>query len=320
MANRQIEEQIEQLGKLRERNPEAVAALRKALAGRVNLVVAKAAKVSAVLQLAELTPGLLRAFDRFLEKPVERDPQCWGKNAIAKALVALDWRESEAYLRGARHVQMEPVWGGQEDTAQTLRGTCLLALVACSDITRDAVLQALVNALTEKDPPVRADAVTALAQMGGSEAGLLLRFKARVGDREPPIVGQALEAVLRIEGAEGVPFVAEFLRLGAEVGEEAALALGASRLERAVETLEAEWQDARDPNFREVLLRAISAARLPRAIEFLLQVLKSARMQDARAALEALEVHKDSPEIVRQVRDAAERRTDLGPRLKELFG
>jgi HEAT repeat protein len=319
MANRRIEEQIERLGKLREDTAGSVAELRKALGDRVNLVAAKAAKMTAELHLEELVPDLLRAFDRLIEKPVERDPQCWGKNAIAKALVALDWRESAVYLRGARHVQMEPVWGGQADTAQTLRGTCLLALVACTDIDRDSVLRALVNALTETDPPVRADAVTALAQMGGSEAALLLRLKARAGDEEAPIIGQALEAVLRIEGAEAVPFVAEFLHGGGQVAEEAALALGASRVEQAVELLEAAWKEARNPEFREVLLRAISAARLPRALEFLLRILKSGRLQDARAAIEALEMHKGSPEIVRQIRDAATGRTDLAPRMHQLF-
>ena len=80
------------------------------------------------MRLEELAPDLLRAFDRLMEKPVERDPQCWGKNAIVQALVALEHREAAPFVRGIRHIQIEPVWGGQEDTAPTLRGTCALAL------------------------------------------------------------------------------------------------------------------------------------------------------------------------------------------------
>src|SRR5579863_862264 len=144
MAVRDVEAEVAKLAALAGAPPaEAVPALRKALPDRVNLVVAKAAKIAAQRQERELIPDLLRAFDRLFEKPVERDPQCWGKNAIAKALVDLEHRESAAYLRGVRHIQMEPVWGGQEDTASTLRGTCLLALVSCTDIAPEKTQHAL---------------------------------------------------------------------------------------------------------------------------------------------------------------------------------
>ena len=114
MAHRKVEEQIEALRLLSDTDPGAAGnALRKALTNRVGLVVAQAAKVVAELRLVELLPDLLRAYDRLFENPVERDPQCWGKNAIARALTALDYRESEPFVRGSRHIQMEPVWGGQ---------------------------------------------------------------------------------------------------------------------------------------------------------------------------------------------------------------
>src|ERR1051326_1716583 len=100
---RKIEQEIERLNLLREAQPEvARAALRRALADRVNLMVAKAAKVAAELQFRDLIPDLLRAFDRLLDDAVERDPQCWGKNALAKALTDLDHRESAIFLRGAQ--------------------------------------------------------------------------------------------------------------------------------------------------------------------------------------------------------------------------
>jgi HEAT repeat protein len=320
MANRRVEEQIEQLGRFHEPGPAALQAVRKALRDRVNLVAAKAAKVAAELQLRELLPDLLAAFDRLFENPAERDPQCWGKNAVAKALVDLDFRESAPYLRGARHIQMEPVWGGQQDTAQTLRGTCLLALPACHDIERDDVLRALVDALTEPDAPVRADAVAALGQMEGTEAALVLRLKARVGDEDPQVTGQALEALLRIERDAAIPFAAAFLNAGNEVAEEAALALGSSRLPQALDVLKDAWQHTRSAQFRETLLRGISAIRQPEAMEFLLGLVRSGRMQDARAALEALAIHKASPEIVKQVKEmVGAGRTDLQAEFARLF-
>src|SRR5882724_8262533 len=111
MAHRRVDEQIEALRQLADAGPSpaAIAALRKGLEDRTGLVAAKAAKLAAEMQMRELVQDLLRAFDRLLEKPVERDPQCWGKNAIAKALTDFDHRESAVFLRGSRHVQMEPV-------------------------------------------------------------------------------------------------------------------------------------------------------------------------------------------------------------------
>jgi hypothetical protein len=111
----------------------------------------------ALLSAQHLLPDVLRAFDH----PVKRNPQCWGKNAIARALKDLGHRESPAFLRGAAHIQ--PVWGSQEDTAGPLRGICLLALPACPELPREQVLCHMVNALTEPSPTVRADAARALA-------------------------------------------------------------------------------------------------------------------------------------------------------------
>jgi HEAT repeat protein len=319
MANRKIEVDIERLSRLRESGPDpsAAAELRKALNDRVGLVVAKAAKVAAELQMRELLPELVQAFDRLFEKGAERDPQCWAKNAIAKALMDLDYRQSAPFLRGVRYVQMEPVWAGQEDTASALRGICVLGLVTCSDVRRDVVLRCLVDALTERAQTVRVEAVRALAEMGGDESPLLLRLKARAGDVEPPVVGQVFDSLLRLEGAAAVPFLADFLDgKSADVQAEAALALGSSRLPEAVEALEDAWSRTRDPDLRDALVRAISAARQERGFEFLLNLVKNGRAAEASAALDALTLHRESPEIWRRVRQAVE---DGGTAVQNVF-
>jgi HEAT repeat protein len=310
-----VEEEIERLGRLD--SATAVPDLRKALGDRVGLIVAKAARVTAALQLAVLVPELLRAFDRLFEKPTERDPQCWGKNAIAQALVELGHRESAPYLRGARWVQMEPVWGGQEDTASTLRGICLLALPACFDLARADVFRALVEGLTEPAQTVRLECVRAIAEMGGDEAALLLRLKARTGDAEPPVTGQVFDSLLTIEGREAVAFVSAFLNLPKpDIAAEAALALGASRLAEAEAALEAAWNRTRDPDLRDALLRAISASRQARAFDFLLDLVSNARAADAAMALDALGIHRQSPEIWSRVEAAA---ADAGTTIQQRF-
>ena len=304
MAHRKIDQEIEKLNLLREApRPEAAAALRKTLGDRVNVVVAKAAKMAAELDLRELVPDLLRAFDRLFEKPVERDPQCWGKNALAKALVDLDHRESAPFLRGMRHVQMEPSFGPPVDTADTLRGICLLALGPCPDLTRPEVMRYLVDGLTDEAHTVRIEAVRALEQMEG-EGALLLRLKARLGDKEPPVMGQVFDSLLNLERERAIPLVAEFLKADPDTRAEAALALGSSRLPPALEILRETWETARAAEFREVLLRALGISRQPSAIQFLVDLVKSGRETDARAALQALELHKASPEIRQRVEEA----------------
>jgi HEAT repeat protein len=289
VANRRIEEQLEALGRLRGvSSAEAAPALRKALADRVNLVAAKAANIAAELPAPELLPDLLHAFDRLFEDPVKRDPQCWGKNAIARALKELGHRESPAFLRGALHIQLEPVWGRHEDTAGPLRGICLLALPACPDLAREQVLRHMVNALTESSATVRADAARALAEMQGDDCALLLRLKARSGDAEPAVTGQVLESLIALERRAALPFVRQFLAACDQVAEEAALALGGSRQSDAVDVLLESWPQARGLEYRQALLRALSISRHERAIEFLKQLAAEGRPQDAADARAAL--------------------------------
>ncbi len=289
MAKRDIEGIVARLSAARDvPREQATAELRAGLADRVNLVTAKAAKIAGELQLGELVPELLAAFDRLFVKPVERDAQCWGKNAIAQALADLDYRESAAFLMGARHIQMEAVWGGQEDTAQKLRGICLLALPACNDLPRTEIFRILVDAMADAKHPVRTDAVRAVAQMEGDEATLLLRLKARMGDGEPSVTGQVFDSLLALERTRALPLVKEYLGgTDAAVQEEAALALGASRMPEAVDILMEALPRAKEPFFRKTVLRALGASRQDKAMEFLRELAEEGGM-DAAGAKEAL--------------------------------
>src|ERR1700726_1907985 len=131
--------------------------LRKALKDRNNYLVSKAAALSGELGLQPLIPDLIAAFDRFLIDAVKTDPQCWAKNAIVKTLKDLGHDDPEVYLRGMRHFQLEPVWGGRNDTAATVRGACALALVACS-LDRVGILRHLVDLAADPEKSVRIDA------------------------------------------------------------------------------------------------------------------------------------------------------------------
>jgi HEAT repeat protein len=313
MPSRKIEQQLEILNSVRDstRSDATLLAIRKVLRNRVNLVVAKAAAIAAHLQARAVVPDLLQAFDRFCENAAETDPKCWAKEALCKALRDLGHDESAAFLRGLRHVQMEPIWGTTVDTAATLRGTCALALLQCTDLTREDKLWHVMRALTDRESTVRTDAARALGELSGVEAALLLRLKARMGDREPAVTGQVLEAVLDVEGNAGVPFVAEFLTSAEEeLREEAALALGASRLPAAMTALIEAWTHRGNRDGREAILRGLSASRQESALNFLLDIIRQGSEREALAALDALQLHRDSVEISKQVAEAVASRRD----------
>jgi hypothetical protein len=128
---RGVEARLERLRTLRkESEPARLAAeLAKALADSSNLVVAEAAAMIGAANLADLAPELVAAFDRLLIDPVASDKLCRGKSAIIEALNKIEYLRPEVFLRGIRHVQMEPVWGKSEDSAAHLRANSAFGLV-----------------------------------------------------------------------------------------------------------------------------------------------------------------------------------------------
>lgn len=316
MSGKKLEDRIEQIRQLRTNAPGAdrEAALRKALADKSNLVAAEAAKTIGELHLPELIPDLLAAFDALFVEPVKRDPKCWGKTAIVKALIQLDYSESQPFLRGAAHVQMEPVFGGHEDSAVHLRANSYLALVQCSDLNRFRMLRNLVDGLSDPADPVRIEAVRALNQLSGDEAVLLLRLKARAGDPRPLIIGHIFDALLNLERDQAVPFVAEYLiAKDEELRDEAALALGSSRLENALKVLIETWKDVPQREFSAVLLRAISSSRLDEAIQFLVELVRAGDARQSAEAIEALKLHEHSADIQALVDQAQKHRESPKP-------
>ena len=134
--------------------------------------------------------------------------------------------------------------------------------------------------------------------MNGDEAGLLLRLKARLGDRRSAVTGQVFDSLLNLEREAAVEFVEMHLHsTDGGVRDEAALSLGGSRLPAAVAVLIEAWNPGTEAGFRGVLLRALSSSRQERAIGFLLDLVRNGLGRDAALAIDALKLHDDSPEI-----------------------
>lgn len=285
---RDVEQQAADLEHLRSATPDvATASLRKALQHRNNYIVSRAAKLAADLSLPELTPDLAAAFARFLDNPIKTDPQCWAKNAIAKALASLEYQEHEPFLQGMRHIQLEPVWGGTSDTAGNLRGTCALALVQCRDLNSTRLLSLLTELFTDKELPVRVNAARAVEQVGSDAAMLLLRLRAELASDEPELLGACYSGVLHLEGPTAIPWATRFLSHQDDAAAEAAIAIAETRTPEAFTALKESFTRSRDPWFRTALLSAIALTRQDEAYNWLLTLIESNddNTKDAHEAL-----------------------------------
>ena len=324
MAQRGFDEQMAALDALkgRELGADDLVLVRKSLSAKNNYIAGKAARLAEDNGLSDLLPDLLAAYDRFFSNPEKTDPQCWAKNALSRALARLECRDKDVFLRGFRHHQLEPVWGGKSDTAGTLRANCAHALVACNGLDNQELLIILVEGLVDEDKTVRLETVRALAQLG-EIAVPVLRLKAMVQSQppeEPEVLGQCFAALLGIERDGAVPFVARFLESGNDPAGEAAFALADTRTPAALAALLERQKTFADEWFSGVLLSAIALTRLPQANDFLIGLIereereagraieslsRAATNDDLRARLVAAVESTGSPRLLKALRDAS---------------
>jgi hypothetical protein len=287
-AKRNFDAELAALEKLRDASSEAaLPELAKALNLRNNYLVAKAAGTAQHHQLASLAPNLAAAFPRFLEDAPKSDPQCWAKNAIAKALAAFEYQDPELFLAGMRHVQLEGSWGGTTDSAGPLRGTCALALVQCREFNSHRVLIHLTPLFADKELTVRVNAARAVEQVGTDSAALLLRLRAELASDEPELLGACYSGVLALEGPVAIPWVAQFLPPEDDTAAEAAMALSETHTPEAFQALRAAFARARDPWFRNAVLSASALSRQQEATDWLLDLIAKEK-PFAKDAWEAL--------------------------------
>lgn len=289
--------------------PGAADELRRALAARSNLLTARAAEIVGEWALAGYVPELVAAFERFLVDAVRRDPTCAAKVAIAEALNRLEVRDADLFRRGALHVQPEPIWGGQEDTAAPLRAVCALGL-ARSD-PPDTLL-ALAVLLADPEADARSGAARAIAYAARPGGAALLWYKAHVGDAEPAVMFECYSALLALEPEPAISLVARLAGGDDPAQAEAAvLALGSSRLPAALPLLIELRATAADPGLRRTTLTAIATLGNDEAFVFLLDLLTGGPPRDAADALSALGLFRDDERRRRKVERAARHRTDL---------
>src|SRR4051794_9871499 len=278
---------------------EQKAMLKKRIGDRSNLVVAEAAAIVGENSLHDLARDMEAAFDRFLVNPLKDDKLCRAKIAVVRALDRMEHQDTDVFLKAARHVQFEPVWGGSEDSAPPLRAAALVALARAEG---PGSLPMLVDAMADPAKDVRIAAAVALGAVGTESAGPVLRLKVRIGDKDPDVLSECLGGLLAVAPGENLPLVAEFLEPSNPSGcEAAAMALGRSRLPEALEPLKWCWQRSHSADLRQHILLAIAILRRPAAIDYLVELVASDSEPDASAALSALRIFKEDPRLRERV-------------------
>ena len=270
--------------------------LRPALADPHYRLVALAATHAGDQLIYALEADLIAAFRRLADLPHAQDPQCTAKGAIARALVALDCADIDFFLAGIRLRQLEPVWGGSQDTAVDCRVTCATGLAATAYAR---ALPELTRLLADPEPRVRAGVMDAIACCEPIAAEAVLRTQAQAGDAEPEVTGACLLALLRLESDACAPFVGTFLDRGdPTLRELAALALGESRLPAALAQLRACWDAAPYKGAAElVLLKGAVLHRSDHAFDWLLDLVADGERRISEQVVRELAVYRGNQRL-----------------------
>lgn len=308
--SRKLEELIEALRQIRpEPTSEAgLLTLRQAIGSRYGVAAAQAAQLVAEFTIEPLVPDLVAAFQRFMVKPQESDPGCRAKQAIADALYHLNYGEETLFLQGIRHIQKEPVWGGQVDTAPRLRGTCALGLVR---MNYRSVLVELADLLADPESEARIGAARAIAYSANDAGVPLLRLRIQLGDT-PSVLSEYVLALLQLAPEASLPLVQDLLygrqpqgqQGQVEVMEVIALALAESRLPAAFSLLRDWWQQTHQQELKKVGLLAIASLRQDDAFDFLLDLVRQGSKAQAQAALDALGLYQQDTLLWQRVKQA----------------
>jgi len=283
------------------------AAIEQYLADKHFRVVARAATLAGERSLHERIPDLLSAYARFLVEPIERDPHCLAKQAIARALVNLECQDVMFFLGGIRYEQLEPAWGGATDSAIDVRCSCAMGLVSTGYFR---AIPELTMLLHDREWRARAGAARAISCGNPREAEALLRFKVLVGDQESEVIGECFTGLLSIAKEECLPFVAAYLSDHNDgVRDFAALALGESRHPQALEHLRTAWDAVDDTGgFRAVLIRAAALHRSEVAFDWVISIIEHGTPEHADVAVEALSVYERNEKLGDRVQAALAKR------------
>jgi len=304
------EQTLERLSALKSVDDDAKVAneLRVHLSSRSNLVIAKAAQIARERGSTGLLQELTGAFHKLMKDPQRLDKRCAALTEIALTLYEMDYQDSDVYLKGMQHVQVEGSFGPPVDVAAALRGICAQGLVRTPHA---GALAEVVTLLVDPEVPTRVGAVRALATNGGEAGALVLRLKALMGDADVEVTAECFSGLLASGHHNALEFVVTYVDAdGPQISEAAILALGGSRLPKAIDVLKDKLERTVQRPLRKTLLLALATSRDEGAINFLVSLIESTRAEAASDVISALALHKNSERVRNEVNAAIRRRGD----------
>jgi HEAT repeat protein len=317
MAKQSFDQKLARLKQLElePKSDEIIREIGKALLDSNSILAAKAARITAKLGIQELEPDLVTAFHRYVQASAKSDPGCRAKIAIMDALNELECSKPEIFLIGIRHVQMEYSFGVPTDTADQLRAACAFGLYRMG---YPDLLVETVTLLVDREPIARRAAIRVLKELGGESCEMLLRLKVLQCDSEVEVMGDCFNGLMTVAPRRSMNFVAQFLSGENDaLAEEAALAIGNSRLKEGFILLQDLLDRSVNPAFKGTLFLAIALTRCDEAYSLLLDIVSNERVGYAVAAIQALSIYSDNSERREQIHAASSLRND--PEISEAY-
>ncbi len=238
--------------------------------------------------------GLARAFNRLENSARKGDPGCIGREAILRRVLAAGWPMSDLYHAASRSVQWEPVWGGQVDTAASLRGLGGLGLLRSADARAPLILARL---LTDTDMATRLAAAEAIRESRAEWAAVLCVHHLLGSKDEEQVQSMLLLALLESRQTEGLEMAERMLAAkDSELRAPACLALGECSQDDAAELLWAHLEDQLLEEDRRPCWLGLALSRCPAGRDRLLEEIRQMpprRRDELALALEGL----DDPEL-----------------------
>jgi hypothetical protein len=291
---------------------ESIAALQAVLKKQGGIVVAKAADLAAQWNAESLTTDLVGAFERLSKDGLKRDPQCWGKTAIIKAMYDLAWQDSKLFIWGCKTMQLEPIYGGKQDSAVSLRIVSLQALVQLPVSDTGTVMSILADLLADPSHKVRSEAARACIYCQPELVRHLLRLKIRVGDAEPRVLGACFDSLLLLDSSnEAINLVLEYTTSEREVLQSEALAsLASSSLPEAITEVTTLYPALSDLQVKRIVLTSLGISSTREAFDFLYDRLTKGDAHEVKWALTALTSKRHDEERKSLIANEVTKRND----------
>jgi hypothetical protein len=297
--------------------PEAREVLRAALAGKSNVLAARAAMICGEAGLHEFVGDLEVAFARYLSDPLRTDPGCLAKSAIVEALARLGTGDN-TLIAASGHIQQEPAHAEPTDTAAEMRAA---AVVALAERNHPRALELASVLLADKEPRARLGAITSFRTLPSAGAAALLRYKALRFLNTPDYPSQAESrdeiaeslASLLVCSPDSLGLVASLLLDGdSDTASLAAIAMGESSLHGALGALRHAFEARLELEIRQAIVAAVGMLRTEGASDFLLDVVAHRDPALALVALDSLGPFLRDPHVRARaeeaVRDSGSRR------------